>query len=356
MPDETPNIDDAIPDSMQRYSRQVRFPHIGIEGQTKLSQSAALIIGCGALGSAIASTLCRAGVGTLRIVDRDFLELSNLQRQSLYNEADVASGLPKSIVAAKRLNEINRDVGIEPLVQDVVPGNIAALVGGMDVVLDGTDNFETRFLINDACVKFSIPWIYGGCLGADGQTMTIVPGETACLHCLMADGPPPAGTSPTCDAFGVLSPIIQVIASIQSMEALKILSGNGEAVSRNLTVAGLWTNQIRQIDVSKLRERSNCPTCHQQQFEWLHGGRSARSAVLCGRDAVQLSFADDQQLDLPALASRLQPLGRVDSNDFLVRFRVDEFAITAFSDGRAIVSGTQDIATAKRLYAQYIGV
>ena len=344
-----------IPDELSRYSRQIRFPNLGVEGQQRLSQSTALLVGCGALGSMIASTLCRAGVGTLRIVDRDFLEISNLQRQFLFSEADVESGLPKAIAAKQRLEEINSNVHIEAHVEDVHAGNIRKLATGVDVIVDGTDNFETRFLINDVAIGENIPWVYGGCLGADGQTMTIMPGKSACLNCLMLDGPPPPGTSETCDSFGVLGPIIGTIASIQSMEAIKILSGNIEAVSKKLTIVGLWSNHFRSMDVESLRDKVDCPTCKKKEFQWLSGKRGSQTSILCGRNAVQLSFADREPIDLESLSQRLQKLGKVEQNPFLLRFHVDDYSITAFEDGRAIVSGTDDVAVAKKLYAQYLG-
>ena len=314
-----------------------------------------MIVGCGALGSVIANTLTRAGVGFLRIVDRDFLEKSNLQRQVLYDEADVESGLPKAIAAANRLRQINSEIQIEPVVADVDASNIESLCNDVDVILDGSDNFEIRFLINDVSVKHGIPWVYGGCLGADGQTMTILPDESACLNCLMLDGPPPPGTTPTCDSFGILSPIINVIASIQSSEAIKILSGNLNSVSRKLNVFALWDNDIRQLNVANLRDQVDCPTCKQNQFEWLSGNRGSHSAVLCGRNAVQLSFPDRQDVSLQELKSRLESLGRVECNQFLLRFHIEEFVLTVFPDGRAIVSGTEEVSVARKLYAQYLG-
>ncbi len=338
-----------------RYSRQIRFPHIGESGQEKLAQSSALIVGCGALGSVVANTLARAGVGHLRIVDRDFLEQSNLQRQVLFDEADVENGLPKAIAAADKLRRINSEIKIDPIVADVDASNIESLVEGVDVILDGSDNFEIRFLINDVAVKHSIPWIYGGCLGADGQTMTIIPGETACLNCLMLDGPPLPGTTPTCDSFGILAPVINVIASMEANEAIKILSGNRDAVSRKLTAFAMWDNSVSQMDLSKLREQVDCPTCQQNQFQWLSGERGSHSAVLCGRGAVQLSFAERQRIELSELGQRLKEIGQVDVNPYLLRFYIDEFVITVFPDGRAIVSGTEDIAVARKLYAQYLG-
>jgi adenylyltransferase/sulfurtransferase len=344
-----------IPNELSRYSRQIRFPHLGVAGQQQLSRSTALLVGCGALGSMIASTLCRAGVGTLRLVDRDFLEISNLQRQFLFSEKDVDSGLPKAIAAKQRLESINSNVTIDAYVEDVHAGNIRKLATGADVIVDGTDNFETRFLINDVAVSENIPWVYGGCLGADGQTMTIVPGKSACLNCLMLDGPPPPGASETCDSFGVLGPIIGTIASIQSMEAIKILSGNTDAVSRKLTIVGLWANHFRSMDVENLRDKVDCPTCKKREFQWLSGKRGSQTSILCGRNAVQLSFAEREPIDIEALAQRLRKLGKVDQNPFLLRFHVDDYSITAFEDGRAIVSGTDDVAIAKKLYAQYLG-
>lgn len=339
-----------------RYSRQLRFPAIGEAGQQKLAESRALVVGCGALGSVIANTLARAGVGYLRLVDRDFLELSNLQRQVLYDESDVAAALPKSIAARNRLREINSAIEIEAIVEDVNAGNISRLCDDVDIILDGSDNFEIRFLINDVAVQRGIPWVYGGCLGADGQTMTIIPGETACLNCLMLEGPPLPGTTPTCDSFGVLAPIINTIASLQSMEAIKILSGNQASISRKLTVMALWQNEIRQLDLSRLRERVDCPTCQRGEFVWLRGERGSQSAVLCGRNAVQLTFPERQAVNLEELVGRLEPLGRVERNKFLLRFYVDEFTLTVFPDGRAIVGGTEEIAVARKVYAQYLGL
>lgn len=345
-----------LPDlSESRYARQIRFPPFGREGQEKVLRSRALIVGCGALGSVIANTLARAGVGQLRIVDRDFLEKSNLQRQVLYDEQDVERGLPKAIAAAEKIRQINSEIEVEPIVADVDASNLESLCRDVDVILDGSDNFELRFLLNDVSVKRSLPWVYGGCLGADGQTMTILPGETACLNCLMLDGPPPPGTTPTCDSFGIMAPIINVIASIQALEALKILSGNREAISRKLSVFSLWENEIRQLNISTLREAVDCPTCKQRKFEFLEGIRGSHWAVLCGRNAVQLSFPDRQKISLADLADRLQPLGQVDVNAYLLRFSVEGLIITVFPDGRAIVSGTEDVAVARKMYAQYLG-
>lgn len=339
---------------LARYARQVRYPRLREDGQQRLLASRALVCGCGALGSVIANTLARAGVGRLRIVDRDFLELNNLQRQVLSDEADVAAGLPKAIAAANKLRLINSEIEIEPIVADVGHTNIATLCDGVDMIVDGTDNFETRFLINDAAVKLNIPWVYGGCLGSEGQTMTILPGNTACLRCLMPE-PPPAGATPTCDTAGILAPIINVIASIEAMEAIKVLSGHREAVQRTLTVVELWDNRMRQMKLDTLRESVDCPACKRGEFPWLAGQRGSHTAVLCGRNAVQLSRPDGERLDLNDLERKLAGVGKVSRNPFLLRASIDDYLLTVFPDGRAIISGTDDITTARTVYAKYVG-
>jgi adenylyltransferase/sulfurtransferase len=339
---------------VHRYDRQARFALLGEEGQRRLAKGKALVCGCGALGSVVAETLVRAGVGLVRIVDRDFLELNNLQRQVLFDEQDVAEGLPKAIAAANKLRRINSDVAIEPVVADVTFGNIAELAGDVDAIVDGTDNFAIRFLLNDFAVKHGKPWVYGGCIGAEGQTMTILPGETACLACLMADAPPP-GMTPTCDTAGILAPIVGVIASIEAGETLKILSGHREAVSRRLTIVDLWDNQVRQVDLSRLRENGDCRVCQHGEYVWLSGERGDTSAVLCGRNAVQLSPPAGGGVSLEDLASRLAGIGRVERNPFLLRLAVDGYVLTVFRDGRTIVGGTNDVATARTVHARYIG-
>jgi len=342
-----------------RYSKQIRFGKIGEDGQDRIHQSKVLVVGCGALGSVICNTLARAGVGHLRIVDRDFLEMSNLQRQTLFDEDDVKSGLPKSIAAVEHLRKINSGIDLQPFVDDVNPSNIGRLCEGVDLILDGTDNFETRFLINDASIKFGIPWVYGGCLGAGGQSMTVLPRETACLNCLMLDGPPPPGTTATCDSAGVLAPIIDLIASIQCCEALKLLVGDMEAVSRKLTVVDMWDNFYRQMDVSDLRNQVDCPTCKNDQFKWLTAATANSSAVLCGRNAVQLRFANSDGFDFERVAKILTELGTVNKNDFMLKFATEfqgnELEITVFEDGRAIIYGTDEISIAKSAYARFIG-
>ena len=339
---------------LARYARQMRYAPFGEQGQQNLARRRALVCGCGALGSVIANTLVRAGVGFVRIVDRDFIELNNLQRQVLYDEADVAAEIPKAVAAAAKLRQINSQIEIESLVADVDSTNIAQLVGDVDVIVDGLDNFETRFLLNDAAVKFGKPWIYGGCIGAEGQTMTIVPGETACLSCFMPVAPPP-GTTPTCDTAGILGPIVNVVASFQAMEAIKLLAGRREAISRSLTIFEMWDNRIRQIDLSKLRDQSDCPTCKRREFPWLAGERGSHTAVLCGRNAVQLMQPGGGRLDLASLAEALRGVGQVSFNSYLLRLTVDKYQITVFPDARAIIGGTNDIAEARTAYARYIG-
>jgi molybdopterin-synthase adenylyltransferase len=293
-------------------------------------------------------------VGLVRVVDRDFLELNNLQRQVLYDEQDVADGLPKAIAAANKLRRINSEIEIEPVVADVTHRNIGELAGDVDVIVDGTDNFAVRFLVNDFAVKHGKPWIYGGCIGAEGQSMTILPGDTACLACLMADAPPP-GTMPTCDTAGVIGPIVNVVASIEAAEAIKILSGHRDAICRRLTIIDLWDNQARQVDLSKLRENADCRVCQHGEFEWLEGERGDSTATLCGRNAVQLSAAERGGVSLEELAARLGDVGRVERNAYLLRFTVDNYVLTVFPDGRTIVGGTSDVTTARSVHARFVG-
>lgn len=336
-----------------RYARQMRFPGIGVEGQRRLLESRALVVGCGALGSVIINTLARAGVGHLRIVDRDFLELNNLQRQVLYDEDDVAAGLPKAIAAHERLKRINSTITVDPVVADVDHTNIERLLEGVHCIIDGTDNFETRFLLNDAAVKLNIPWVYGGCLAAEGQSLTIIPGQTPCLRCLLPE-PPPPGTSPTCDSAGILGTIIGIIASFEANEALKILSGHADAISHTWNIFDLWDNTIRQIKLDPA-PAADCPCCAKHEFPWLSGQRGSHSAVLCGRNSVQLSFPGREAISLTELETKLAAVGTVKRNKFLVRAEIGGHMITVFPDGRAVIGGTEDIAEARSLYAKYVG-
>ncbi|HEX4130024.1 MAG TPA: ThiF family adenylyltransferase [Pirellulales bacterium] len=338
-------------DNLARYARQMRYAPLGEEGQRRLAASTALIVGCGALGSVSAGTLARAGVGRLRIVDRDFVELTNLQRQMLFDEADVATDLPKAIAAAEKLRRINSTTAIEPVVADVSAANIESLCMGVDVIVDGTDNFETRFLLNDAALAFNIPWLFGGCLGSEGQAMTIVPAETPCLRCLMPD-PPPPGSTPTCDTAGILAPIVLAIAAIQSQEAIKILSGNRAAIERRLVVLDLWTGTMRAIRVERL---DDCTACRRRDFPWLRGERGGGATVLCGRNAVQIG-PGSSTIALEELQHRLDRVARVTRNPFLLRAAIDNYVLTVFPDGRAIIGGTDDVSIARSVYAKYVGV
>lgn len=340
--------------SLARYARQIRYAPLGEEAQHKLRSSRALVCGVGALGSVIADTLVRAGVGHVRIVDRDFVELNNLQRQMLFDERDVAAHVPKAIAAAEKLRAINSEIEIEPIVADIDPSNILALCEGVDVILDGTDNFETRFLMNDAALKLGVPWVYGGAIGAEGRTMTILPGETPCLRCVMAE-PPPPGSSPTCDTAGIVGPVIHVVGAMQAMEALKIVAGRREAVQRSLVVVDLWNNTTRSIGLAALAEAADCGGCKRGEFPWLEAKQGTRSAILCGRNAVQISGAERHTVALDALAEKLAVVGKVVRNPFLVRALIDKYVVTVFPDGRAIIGGTDDIAEARSVYARYLG-
>ncbi|MCC7085968.1 MAG: ThiF family adenylyltransferase [Pirellulales bacterium] len=343
--------------SLDRYARQMRYPPMGEEGQRRLLASRALVCGCGALGSVIANTLARAGVGKLRIVDRDFLELNNLQRQVLYDEADLAAALPKAVAAAEKLRQINSEIEIEPVVADVSAGNILSLAAGCDVIVDGLDNFETRFLINEAAVKLKLPWVYGGCIGAEGQTLTILPDQPPCFRCLMPE-PPPPGSTPTCDTAGILGPAVNVVASIQACEALKILANKYDVVSKALTIIDLWDNRIRQLNVEKLRSSSGCATCRGEDFPWLTGQRGSQAAVLCGRNSVQLNPSAEHAglaISLDAVAEKLSAVGSITRNKYLLRATIGDYTMTLFPDGRAIIGGTSEIAEARSVYAKYVG-
>lgn len=336
-----------------RYSRQVLFEGIGEEGQRRLRAGSAVVVGLGALGSVSASILARAGVGRLRLVDRDVVEESNLQRQFLYTEEDVRLLKPKAVAARDHLAAANSEVSLEAAVVDVNPDNAVRLLTGADVVVDGTDNFETRFLINDVAVRHGFPWIYAACLGAYGVTMNIVPGETACLRCLMEEAPAP-GTTPTCDTAGIIAPIVSLIASVQAAEAIKLLCGASDAMSGSLLSVDLWTQSISRLDVPRGGGRRRCPTCDGLEFEYL-SGKGTRSAVLCGRDAVQITPAEKGALDLGALAERLRASVPVRLSPFVLRFEAEGCALTVFPDGRAIIAGTKDPGAARAIYSRYVG-
>jgi molybdopterin-synthase adenylyltransferase len=339
-----------------RYRKQALFAPIGEEGQARLRSGRVLVVGCGALGSVISETLVRAGVGFVRIVDRDFVEVSNLQRQVLFDEQDVAERLPKAIAASQKLGAINSEIVIEPLVADVRPDNVLELMSGVDVVVDGTDNFETRLLVNDASLETGIPWVNGGCVGSHGQVMTIVPGRTPCFRCLLEDVPEP-GASETCDTAGVIGPAVNVVASLQCVDVLKLLAGRGDEIEPVLTVLDVWEGTYRRLKVGELRSKGNCPACQRGERAWLKGERASQTAVLCGRNAVQISPAERREVDLHETAKRLRQHGVVFENPYLVRVTLGDPAceITLFRDGRAIVQGTEDAGVARSLYARYVG-
>src|SRR6516225_2727873 len=281
---------------LERYSRQMRFWGIGEEGQKRLLASHVTLCGCGALGTVLANALVRAGVGHLRLVDRDFIETNNLQRQVLFDEHDVAENLPKAEAAARKLSAINSGVHVEPVVTDIDRTNILELVEDADVILDGTDNFEIRYLINDAAVKLGKPWVYGGCIGSHGQTMTILPGETPCLRCVFEAAPAP-GEGGTCETAGVLAPIVNIIASFQAAEAFKILAGQADKISRDLIYVDVWDNLLRRIKIAPLLGKVDCPCCRLRQFEWLDGEQGSHTTSLCGRNAVQVSHWTPSRLN-----------------------------------------------------------
>jgi adenylyltransferase/sulfurtransferase len=341
-------------DPLERYSRQMRFAPLGEEGQRKLAASRVTICGCGALGTVLANHLVRAGVGFVRVVDRDFIETHNLQRQILFDEEDVASNLPKAEAAARKLRVINSEVEVEAVVADIDHTNILELVGDADLILDGTDNFETRYLINEAAVKLGTPWIFGGVIGSEGQTMTIRPGVTPCLRCVIETSPPP-GMAPTCETAGVLGPAVAVVASFEAVEAIKLLAGKLDALNTELIMFDVWDWAFRRLKIAALKDKVDCPTCKHRKFEWLEGTMGSHTTTLCGRNAVQVAARRSEKLDFPELAARLNGAGDVRHNAFMLRFGVDGYEFTVFPDGRAIIKGTNDVAKARTLYAQYVG-
>lgn len=336
------------PGDKERYSRQILFPGIGEAGQARLLASRVAIAGCGALGSFHAGALARAGVGHLILVDRDYVEISNLQRQWLYEESDVENALPKAVAAARSIARINSTIQAEPVVVDLTASNIEDVIGKVDLILDGADNFEVRYLINDYAVNAEIPWIYGAAVGGYGLTMPVVPGKTACLKCIYPE--PPSGAQPTCETAGVLNAITSAIASLQVAAAIRILVG-AAPVAPKITMVDLWSGVIRQVDQPP--RDPECPACGKRDFRHLNG--KARAPIsLCGRNAVQI-HERARPLDLADLKSRLEPLGQVRANEFALRFFTGAYEMTVFPDGRAIIKGTQDVALARSLYARYIG-
>ncbi len=366
--------------NLHRYHRQMLLPDIGEAGQQRLREAHALIVGCGALGSAIADTLTRAGVGTITIVDRDLVEVTNLQRQILFDEEDVRSAIPKAEAARRKLAAINSTITVNAHVDDFSARTCARYIDGVDVILDGLDNFETRYLLNDIAVSRGIGYIYGGAVGTTGMSMSILPHPrarsqqasprlewsakqaTPCLRCIFPDAPPP-GTSPTCDTIGVLGPVVTTIAAYQSAAAIKLLTGNLDRIDRRMLSIDFWSNQLRQFELAPA-PLEDCPCCARAMFEHLHGDAASRAVSLCGRDAVQITPATaNGSMDLNAVAGRLHAHGNFTVTPFLLR---GQFAtetgengaaleLTLFSDGRAIIKGTTEPDFARTIYARYVG-
>jgi adenylyltransferase/sulfurtransferase len=335
-----------------RYSRQTRFAPLGPDGQAKLAAARVAVLGCGALGSASAMALARAGVGFLRLVDRDVPEPSNLPRQVLFDEADVAEGLPKAVAAARQLSRINSAAALEPIVADLTPANAVSLLGGVDVIVDGTDNLEARYLVNEVACRLATPWVHGGAIGAEGRVLTVIPGRTACLRCLVPE-PPPPGTLPTCDTAGIIGPAALVVGAVQAAEVIKLLVGEAEATAGRMLACDLWSFQWRVVDLAPLAA-IGCPTCRAGDAPWLEGRRGGAATPLCGRDAVQVA-AGGGRVDLPTLATRLAGVASVTANEWLVRAEVEPgIRLSVFADGRAIVDGTSDPARGRAIVARYL--
>ena len=333
----------------ERYSRQILFRGIGEEGQRKLAAARIAIVGCGATGSALAGLLARAGVGTLWIIDRDYVEPSNLQRQSLFDEADAAESLPKAIAAARKIAAFNSQIAVEPKVEDLTPSNIEVLLEGIDLILDGTDNFETRYLINDFAVDRSLPWIYSAAVGSYAVTLNILPAQTACLACIFPDSP--RGMVETCETSGILNSAVNLVASIAATEALKLLINEAPAVRRTLLSFDVWSNEHAEISAAK--PRPGCRACGERDFIHL-AGEGRPHITLCGRDSVQI-HERQRPIDFAEMDRRLQPHGTVRHNDFVLKFWHEPYEMTLFPDGRAIIKGTTDTAVARSLYARYVG-
>ncbi len=337
---------------VDRYSRQIRFAPLAAAGQEKLAAARVVIVGCGALGSASAVALARAGVGYLRLIDRDLPERSNLPRQLLFAEADVAEGLPKAVAAARQLARINAAARTEPVVADLMAGNALDLLAAADVIVDGTDNLEARYLVNEVACRTGTPWVHGGAIGAEGRVLTVLPGRTACLRCLVPD-PPPPGTLPTCETAGILGSAAMVVGAVQAAEAIKLLAGATETAGRMLAF-DLWSSEWRTLDLAPLAV-AGCPTCRAGDYPWLEGRLGSPATELCGRDAVHLPAAADGPVDLTELAKRLAAVGPVTVNPWMLRADVEPGCqLSVFADGRVIVGGTRDPARARVIAARYL--
>jgi molybdopterin-synthase adenylyltransferase len=335
--------------SDERYSRQILFPGIGAEGQRKLAASRIAIVGCGATGSALSSLLVRAGVGYVRVIDRDYIEPSNLQRQVLFDERDAAESLPKAVAAGRKLREINSEVTVEPLVEDLTPDNCEELLEAADLVLDGTDNFETRYLLNDYAVRERRPWIYTAAVGSYGVTMNVLPGETACLACVFPH--PPSGALETCDTGGILNSAVNLVASLAVTEAMKLLVGARERMRRTLLSFDVWHND--RSEISAAVPRGDCTVCGRREFPYL-SGRAHPHISLCGRNSVQI-HERSRPIDFAALEARLAPHGEVRYTDYVLKFLRAPLELTLFPDGRAIIKGTTDVGVARSFYARFVG-
>ena len=340
--------------SLSRYQRQSILPQIGADGQKKLAASTVAVVGMGALGSVSANLLARAGVGRLRLIDRDFLELQNLQRQVLFDEEDLKGNLPKAVAAQRKLQKINSEIEIEAEPGDLNPETIDELLEDTNLVIDGTDNFETRFLLNDFSLREKIPWIYGGAVGTEGLTYVILPGEGPCLRCLFEEAPKP-GEFQTCDTAGILAPVAHFIASFQVVEAMKILVGRKEEVDRRLWKVDLWKKEFHPVNISSSISK-RCSSCEKGDYPYLNRERISRTVTLCGRNAVQIFRSEAQKINFKNLAEKLAAVGEVTYNDYLLKASIPPFEITVFSNGRAIIQGTQDASQAKSVYSKYIGV
>jgi len=342
-----------VTDPLARYSRQMILPGWGRDGQERLAARTAAVVGCGALGSHIAAHLVRIGVGQVILADRDLVEWHNLPRQALFSEQDAAGGIPKAVAAARRLRQLNSTVTIEEHVVDVDADTVEELVHRADVVFDGADNFEVRYLVNEACVKLGIPWVYGGVLGTYGLSAAIVPSETPCLRCLLGPMPLP-GSIPTCETAGVLGPVVATVAALEVVEGLKILLGQRQALLHSLVMVDLWTGDFERARIQKSLD--SCPVCDERRFEMLTAARGSTTEVLCGRSAVQIRPRPARALDLEALGRRLSELGPVSVNEYLLRFSADGLELILFRDGRAIVKGAESSTGARAFYARYVGL
>ena len=333
----------------ERYSRQILFPGIGEDGQKRLAVARVAVVGCGATGSALAALLTRSGVGNIRIIDRDYVEPSNLQRQTLFDEADARESLPKAVAAARRIATFNSQVVVEPKVEDLTPDNIEALFEGAELILDGTDNFETRYLVNDFAVRQGLPWIYTAAVGSYGVTLNILPGSTACLACVFPDSP--QGTFETCETAGILNSGVNLVASVAATEALKMLVGARDKVRRTLLSFDVWRNE--RAEVQAAQPHPGCRACGKRDFVHL-AGEGRPHITLCGRNSVQI-HERHRPIDFGEMKERLKPHGAVRHNDFVLKFWRDPYEMTLFPDGRAIIKGTTDTGVARSLYARYVG-